>query len=176
MSDWMRDNPAKIKTMKSKAYNDETKKLKAKVGPNDTRKQLKLTQTVFNKMRKLEELLWFKLKRKEPECISCGKVNMDWCCGHYKTVGSSGHLRFDRVNTYLQCNKYCNMSLSGNITGTKQTRGYQKGLIDRFGNDKAEEINNYCERDAIKKWNGQELIKMRSEFNADIRRLESVLA
>ena len=175
IADWVKDNPKKIKTLQSMAYDAETRKLKAKVIPSDTQKQHKLTQTVFNRMRKLEELLWYKLKRIEPECVSCGKKNMDWCCGHFKTVGSSGHLRYDRINTYLQCNKYCNMSLSGNIAGNKQTRGYRQGLIDRFGEVKAQEINDYCEKSVVKKWTGPELVAMRTEFNIEIRRLEKII-
>lgn len=175
MADWVRDNSTKIKSLQSRAYDAETKNLKSKVVPNDTKKQHKLTQTVFNRMRVKEELLWFKLKGKEPECISCGKANMDWCCGHNKTVGSSGHIRYDRINTYLQCNKYCNMSLSGNIAGNKNTRGYRQGLIDRFGKVKAQEISDYCEKNVVKKWTGLELIKMRTEFSAEIRRLDKIL-
>ena len=175
LAQWVIDNPAKLNTLKSKAYDEETKALKAKVVPNDTAKQHSLTRTVFNKMRVLEEKLWFKLLGKEPECISCGKTDMDWCCGHFKTVGSSGHLRYDRKNTYLQCNRYCNMGLSGNISGNKTTRGYKQGLIDRFGEVKAQEINDYCEVDRIKKWDGKELIEMRKQFNAEIRRLEKLL-
>ena len=73
---------------------------------NDIPKQHELTQTVFNKLRKLQELKWFKDNDMWPECISCGKTNMDWCCGHLKTVGSQGSLRYSPINTYLQCNRY----------------------------------------------------------------------
>lgn len=138
---------------------------------NDLRLQLNLTQKVFNKMRKLEEIEWFNSRDLEPECISCGKTNMDWCCGHFKTVGSQGSLRFDRINTYLQCNRYCNMGLSGNINGNKNTRGYLKGLLERFGDDKAREIIDYCETDSVKKWTCEELIEMRKEFNLIIKGL-----
>lgn len=132
---------------------------------SDIELQLNLTQKAFNKMRKLEEIYWFESKGLEPECISCGKANMDWCCGHFKTVGSQGALRFDRINTYLQCNRYCNMGLSGNISGNKNTRGYIKGLFERFGDDKANEIIEYCEKDSVKKWTCDELIELRKGFN-----------
>ncbi|MCP4337249.1 MAG: hypothetical protein GY679_05385, partial [Mycoplasma sp.] len=79
-------------------------------------------------------------------------------------------------NTYLQCNKYCNMSLSGNINGDKNTRGYTQGLFDRFGNEQAEGIIHYCETSAeVKKWAWQELEAMRKEFNKNIRELEQEL-
>ncbi len=97
---------------------------------------------------------------------------MDWCCGHYKTVGAQGRLRFDEKNTYLQCNKYCNMSLSGNISGNKNTHGYTQGLILRFGAEAAEGLIDYCEvNTAVKKWKGEELQSLRRDFNEQIRLL-----
>jgi hypothetical protein len=140
---------------------------------NDVKKQLELTQPVFNKLRRLQEFQWFKQRGLEPECISCGKKNMDWCNGHFKTVGSQGGLRFDPMNSYLQCNRYCNKGLSGNIEGNKNTRGYKVGLVERFGADKAKEIIEYCEIDQVRKWTGQELFEMRKEFNKQIRDLEA---
>lgn len=137
--------------------------------------QHKRTQAVFNKMRVLQEKLWFKERGLEPECISCGKQNMDWCCGHFKTRGSQRELAYDEKNTYLQCNRYCNKGLSGNINGNKTTRGYIQGLIDRFGQEQADEIIEYCEKKRVKKWRWQELEEMRKQFNAEIRRLEKLL-
>lgn len=134
------------------------------------------TQTVFNKMRVLEEKLWFYSNGLESECISCGKTNMDWCCGHFKTRGSQSYLRYDRKNTYLQCNRYCNQALSGNIGGTKTTRGYKKGLFERFGEEKCREIIEYCETNTrTATWTCGELEKMRKEFNKEIRRLNKTL-
>ena len=140
---------------------------------SDTAKQHKLTQTVFNKLRRLQEFKWYRDRDLEPECISCGKANMDWCCGHFKTVASQGALRYDEKNTYLQCNKYCNSSLSGNINGNKNTRGYLQGLIDRFGEIKADEIVEYCEIDRVKKWDGKRLMLMRKGMNEEIRKLQA---
>lgn len=156
---------------KKKAEKKANRIQKKEFYANNRRHQLKLTQAVFNKLRKLQELKWFKDNNLEPECVSCGKTNMDWCCGHYKTVGSQGWLRFDVVNTYLQCNRYCNMALSGNISGNKNTRGFTQGLIERFGEIKAKEIFYHCNKDSTKKWNCEELIKMRAEFNKEIRSL-----
>ncbi len=156
----------------NKAYKLKKKIFKVK----DVPKQLSLTQVSFNKLRRLQELEWFKKHGKQPECISCGKTNMDWCCGHFKTVGAQGVLRFDEVNTYLQCNRYCNMGKSGNISGDKNTRGYIQGLHDRFGQQKAEAIIDYCtNKTQPRKWTGMELMEMRKEFNKQIRELEASL-
>ena len=140
---------------------------------NDTTHQHKLTQAVFNKLRVAEEKQWFSDRGLEPTCISCGKPNMDWCCGHFKTRGSQGNLRYDRNNTFLQCNRYCNMALSGNINGNKTTRGYIKGLFERFGDDKANEIIDYCTINTKpKKWTGEELAEMRADLNKLIKHHE----
>ena len=144
---------------------------KATFKANDLQKQLQLTQVVFNKLRRLQEIKWFKIRGFKAECISCGKTSVDWCCGHFKTVGSQGALRFDEKNTYLQCNRYCNKGLSGNINGNKNTRGYIQGLHDRFGDNEAREIIKYCEQDRVKRWTCGELIEMRKDFNKQIREI-----
>jgi len=156
----------------AKAHKKEVNaKEKAKHYANDLPRQKKLTQEVFNKLRKLQEYKWFADRGLDPECISCGKKNMDWCCGHFKTVGSQGSLRYDVKNTYLQCNMYCNKSLAGNINGNKTTRGYIAGLVERFGEEEASKIIQYCEKDRIKKWSCEELIEMRKKMNVEIRLL-----
>ena len=73
----------------------------------------------------------------------------------------------------MQCNKACNESLSGNIEGTKTTRGYKRGLADRFGEDEAQRIIDYCESNtAPVKWDWQEMEAWRKEWNQAIRELE----
>ena len=134
------------------------------------------TQKSFNRMRVLEELLWFKERGLQPECISCGKKH-DFCCGHYKSRGAYSAIRYDRRNTFLQCNAYCNRQLSANIEGTKHARGYKAGLAERFGEEEAKAIIEYCESQTqIVKYEWQELEEMRKGFNAEIRRLEKILA
>ena len=99
---------------------------------------------------------------------------MDWACGHFKTVSAQGNLRYDPINTYLQCNRYCNMGLSGNIEGNKNTHGYKKGLLKRFGEEEGLGIIEYCETHTeVKKWQCDELIERRQFFNKRIRELES---
>jgi hypothetical protein len=152
-------------------YKAETNRLKKDYYDKDLNHQKKLTQDVFNKLRKLQEFEWFADRGLEPECISCGKKNMDWCCGHLKTVASQGALRFDKINTYLQCNRYCNKALSANLNGNRTTRGYLVGLAERFGDVEAKRIIEYCNVDKIKTWECDELIAMRKEMSKEIRRL-----
>lgn len=167
------------KTKQGKAHVDKARERehtdkKRAFNKTDIPKQLKLTQKAFNKMRVLEELLWFKSRGIEPECISCGKTNMDWCCGHFKSVGAQSTLRFNPRNTFLQCNRYCNMGLSANIEGNKTTRGYKQGLRDRFGDTEGGFILAYCEQHTgIINWTGDMLKEMRAGFNKRIRELQN---
>lgn len=177
-SEWARAKVAeKAQRMRNKAIKAEkSKHIKQKKSfkRNDVSHQHKLTQPVFNRMRVLEEMEWFKSKGQEPECISCGKTKMDWCCGHLKTVGAQGGLRYDPKNTMLQCNRYCNMGLSGNINGNKTTRGYLQGVIDRYGSEEAQRRFDYLEDRSHKtvRYTGEQLVEIRKRFNAGIRELE----
>ena len=65
-------------------------------------------------------------------CISCGtplrleSVGGGYDCGHYRSVGSAPHLRFDERNAHGQCKK-CNRYGSGMAVD------YRLGLIRRVG-------------------------------------------
>lgn len=138
--------------------------------------QHKQTKPVFNRMRVLEELKWFAIRGIAPACISCGKeLGGDiWCCGHFKTVGAQSDLMYDKRNTYLQHNRSCNMSLSGDIAGTKNTPGYKQGLLNRFGNEQGQRIIDYCEtyHEPVK-WTWEKLEAFRKECNKTIRGLKN---
>ena len=168
-------NSIKLKAKKAK---DKTKASKAalrELNRKDLKWQHKQTQTVFNRMIVAEELNWFAERGLEPTCISCGKPNMDWCAGHLKSRGAQPGLRYDRLNVRLQCNRYCNMALSGNISGNKNTHGYTQGLINRFGEAEATRMIDYCESNtAPVKWEWQKLEDFRAECNEIIRDLKSI--
>ena len=168
MAEYAREKAEKLKKKKWAEEKREYKK-------NDLPKQKKLTQIAFNKMRKLQELKWFSDRGLEPECISCGKKNMDWCCGHFKTVASQGWLRYDEMNTYLQCNRYCNKALSGNISGNRTTRGFIAGLKKRFGETRALKIVLYCETSKIRTWSCDELLENRKGYMSAARYLSKQL-
>ena len=126
------------------------------------------TQDIFNKMRRLEELVWFAERGIEPYCISCQQPlgNDQWCCGHFKTRKARSDLAFDRKNTYLQHNVRCNQHLSADI------EGYKYGLAYRFGEEEAKSIIDYCEvHQKTPKRTPDDWKAMKKEFNAEIRRL-----
>lgn len=68
------------------------------------------------------------------------------------------------------------MNLSGDIEGTKTTRGYKQGLKDRFGEEEGQAIIDYCESNTTPvKWSWEELEKNRAQYNARIREIEKLI-
>lgn len=129
-------------------------------------------QKVFNKMRRLEELAWFKSMGIEPYCISCQKPlgNDQWCCGHFKTTKARPDLRFDRMNTFLQHNVKCNMHMSGDV------KGYELGLVYRFGVDEAARIINYIVQEKTsEKMDDDRVEQLKKEWNQKARELQAEL-
>lgn len=165
----------KLKAKQIKRERKETGKALRDFNRKDLKWQHRLTQKAFNRMRVLEELKWFADKGLPARCISCQKIlgGDQWCCGHFKTVGSASSLRYDKHNTYLQHNRSCNMALSGDIGGTVNTMGYKKGLIVRFGKHDGQQVIDYCESNGcVRRWEWQEVETMRKQFNSKIRELD----
>lgn len=165
--------------VKAKEYKKQASAAKRDYYRQDVKWQLKKCQPVFNLLRRLQEIKWYRDCGMEPICISCSGTigNDEWCNGHFKSVGSSSSLRFDPRNSYLQHNKRCNSALSADINGTPTTHGYKKGLILRFGEKEGQEIIDYCEQNAaaVTRWDWQELESMRKEWNKEIRELKKEL-
>lgn len=78
-------------------------------------------------------------------CISCGTTRQDiqYAAGHFFTRGGHPELRFNEDNIHKQCNKRCNLELSGNIAA------FRLNLIKKIGIERVEvlegthEPNNY---------------------------------
>jgi hypothetical protein len=87
---------------------------------------LKDAQTIFNK--------FIRLRDEHNPCISCGRYHTgQYHAGHYRSVGSSAHLRFSELNCHRQCS-VCNNHLSGNIMH------YRRGLIAKIGEQAVEQL------------------------------------
>lgn len=157
------------KGLKASAKKERAKHKQAKERVKSYRTKMAEMQTIFNKLRRLQELKWFKDRGQEPTCISCGKPlgNDQWCNGHFKTVGARPDLRFDPINSYLQHNHRCNKMLSGDIDG------YKEGLKRRFGEEEANRIIDYCntEQPTIK-WSDDEIAHIKQLWRKEIRELE----
>jgi hypothetical protein len=87
---------------------------------------MKEAQQAFNALRRMEDGLL-----RGGTCISCGSKTGKQNCGHYRSVGSCPELRFEPLNTYLQCEK-CNSYLSGNLIN------YRINLVKLIGVEKVE--------------------------------------
>jgi hypothetical protein len=105
-----------------KQERQETRERKAKL---KTRSDwMKDAQNAFN--------AYVRARDQAQPCICCGKPLKDsdigggFDCGHYRSVGSAPHLRFDERNAHgqtKQCNRY----------GAGRAVDYRIGLIQRIG-------------------------------------------
>jgi hypothetical protein len=99
-------------------------------------------------------------------CISSGRP-LDWAgnavdAGHYRSVGSAPHLRFDERNCHAQ-SKQDNRYLSGNAVD------YRIGLIARIGLKAVEAL----EADqSVKRYTIEDLKAIKAEYRAKLRELQ----
>ena len=101
-------------------------------------------------------------------CICCGlplaagDVGGAYDCGHYRSVGSAPHLRYDERNAYAQ-RKQCNR------WGAGRAVDYRLGLIERIGLEAVEAL----EADQTpRKYTADELKAIRDEYRAKARALK----
>lgn len=140
-----------------KAAKADRRETRARLDAMRTRPQLvKAAQTAFN--------AYIRARDAGLPCISCGvslvaeAVGGGYDCGHYRSVGSAPHLRFDERNAHGQC-KHCNRHLAGNHVA------YRAGLIQRIGAQQVAELEADQEP---RRWSRDELIEMAVRF----RRME----
>ena len=103
-------------------------------------------------------------------CISSGKP-LDWSgnavdAGHYRSVGSAPHLRFDERNCHAQ-SKQDNRFLSGNAVD------YRIGLIARIG---LEAVDVLEADQSVRKYTVDDLKAIKAHYRALSRELKRVTA
>ena len=76
---------------------------------------------------------WIRRRDEDKPCISCGSFNTS-DASHYYSAGHYPELEFHENNVHLACKK-CNTFLHGNLIE------YRKGLLERIGGDKIEELD-----------------------------------
>ncbi|AXJ04876.1 ninG protein [Pseudomonas fluorescens] len=99
-------------------------------------------------------------------CISSGKP-LDWSgngvdAGHYRSVGSAPHLRFDERNCHAQ-SKQDNRFLSGNAVD------YRIGLIARIGQEAVDALES---DQSVRKYTIDDLKAIKAEYRAKTRELK----
>ena len=103
-------------------------------------------------------------------CISSGKP-LDWSgnavdAGHYRSVGSAPHLRFDERNCHAQ-SKQDNRLLSGNAVD------YRIGLIARIGQEAVDAL----EADqSVRKYSVEQIKGIKAYYRAKTRELKRAAA
>ncbi|MFL1552571.1 recombination protein NinG [Pseudomonas sp. D47] len=103
-------------------------------------------------------------------CISSGKP-LDWSgnavdAGHYRSVGSAPHLRFDERNCHAQ-SKQDNRFLSGNAVD------YRIGLITRIGQEAVDAL----EADqSVRKYSVEQIKGIKTYYRAKTRELKRAAA
>jgi hypothetical protein len=103
-------------------------------------------------------------------CISSGKP-LDWSgnavdAGHYRSVGSAPHLRFDERNCHAQ-SKQDNRFLSGNAVD------YRIGLIARIGQEAVDALES---DQSVRKYTVDEIKAIKAEYRAKTRELKRAAA
>ena len=110
---------------KEKKFNKETRRLKEKAK----------TKAMWLKEAEKEFNRYIRARDYYDPCISCGTIkDVQYAAGHYFTKGGHPELRFNEDNVHKQCNKHCNMELSGNIAA------YRVELIKKIGLTRMEKL------------------------------------
>lgn len=99
-------------------------------------------------------------------CISSGKP-LDWSgnavdAGHYRSVGSAPHLRFDERNCHAQ-SKQDNRFLSGNAVD------YRIGLIARIGQEAVDALES---DQSVRKYTVDEIKAIKATYRAKTREVK----
>jgi len=141
---------------KKQRKNDRERKEKLKTRSD----YLKEAQTAFN--------AYIRARDQHQLCICCDKplrlsaVGGGFDCGHYRSVGSAPHLRFDERNAHgqrKQCNRY----------GAGRAVDYRLGLIKRIGLTQVKALEHH---QMIKKWTKEELISIRMVYRKKLKDLK----
>lgn len=149
---------------KAKAARAERQADRAKREAMKTIPQLKAeAQKVFN--------AYIRERDKDLPCICCGKwqgrvdplTGGMWDAGHYRSVGSADHLRFDERNVHRQlkdCNKW----------GAGRAVDYRIGLIARRGLETVEALE---AGQTVVKWTRELLLAKKAEYRKKLKDLQN---
>jgi hypothetical protein len=148
----------KDREVKAKAERAQTKARKEKI--KTIPDLIKEAQREFNSFIRARD------RHSGARCISSGQL-LDWSgngvdAGHYRSVGSAPHLRFDERNCHAQ-SKHDNQWRSGNVVA------YRLGLIERIGLEAVEALES---DNRIHKWQRDELIAIKNKYRAMRKELE----
>lgn len=156
---------------KKREFKKETRKLKEKIKRRSD--WFKEALEACKRYVRARDRVQAKREGRNPYCCSCltEKQDIQYAAGHFKTVGAHPELALNEFQIWLQCNRYCNMGLSGNIYGNKHSPGYLKFMIDKFGQDYVDSLDGR----PVAKYTVDELREIKSLYSYFANQLEKEL-
>lgn len=158
-----------------KREREEAKKARAtaKVERAEIRRRKEAIKTIPDLLREAQHAFnaYIRERDQNQPCICCGlplkglsgSTGGNFDCGHYRSVGSAGHLRFDERNAHGQ-RKQCNRHGAGRAVD------YRIGLIKRIGLDAVESLES---DNTITKWTSEYLIELKAHYRRKLRDLKT---
>lgn len=157
-----------IHAERSKAKREKAERIAEIASTKILREKLK-TKRDWTKEAQIAFNAFIRERDKGRTCICCNKhlqaerVGGGFDCGHYRSVGSAPHLRFDERNAHGQ-DKQCNRWGSGRAVD------YRVGLIKRIGLEAVESL----EADQTpKKYTIAELRAIKAHYVAKLKELKN---
>ena len=154
----------------AKAERAEAKKARAaaKVARADVRRRKEAIKTIPDLLKEAQHAFnaYVRARDANQPCICCGRplgdgdVGGAFDCGHYRSIGSASHLRFDERNAHAQ-RKQCNR------WGAGRAVDYRIGLIARIGCEAVEALES---DNTPHRWTREELIAIRGEYRLKLKR------
>lgn len=150
------------KTLKDRAKREQEERKKTRVQKEALKTRsdyIKEAQHAFNS--------YIRLRDAHLTCICCAQplgdaaIGGGYDCGHYRSVGSAPHLRFDERNAHAQrkqCNRY----------GAGRAVDYRIGIISRLGIAVVEALESDT---AVKKYTIDELKAIKATYKAKLKQL-----
>lgn len=156
---------------KAKQVRAEAKRVRmqAKVERAETRRRKEESKTIpqLIKEAQFEFNAFIRFRDAGKNCICCGLpldsggVGGAFDCGHYRSVGSASHLRFNEDNAHgqrKQCNRW----------GAGRAVDYRIGLIARIGLGRVVALESSGQ---VHKWTRDELRGIRDHYRAKLKEL-----
>jgi len=148
-------------------------KTRHKAVQSDLRKRKEKLKTKGDYTKEAQQAFnaYVRARDKGKSCISCSTTLHDdsvgggYDAGHYRSVGSSPHLRFRLDNCFGQCKK-CNRYLSGNVANMRI------GIVWKYGQQHLDTIEN---EDDPKRYSIEDLQRIKRIFRKKLKKIEKKL-
>lgn len=153
---------------RAKKEQAETKKRQAERKADREKREKLKTRSDWMKEAQREFNRFIRLRDAAKPCICCGQplgageIGGAYDAGHYRSVGSAPHLRFDEANCHAQ-RKQCNRYGSGRVVD------YRIGLIARIGISAVELLES---DQRIRHHTIEDLKQIRDTYRAKCKELE----